>query len=223
MKIYRMGMLGKKVGMTQIFSEDGAVVPVTVVQAGPCTVVQIKSTETSGYSAVQLGFDEGDEKHITKPLRGHLAKAGTARFKLLREIRLSADDMKSYAVGQTISADLFTAGDFVDVTGISKGKGFAGVIKRHHFHGFPGSHGTHEYFRHGGSVGQHTFPGRIFRGLRMPGHLGAVKKTVQNLKVARVIPEKNLLLIRGAVPGANGGYLVIKKAIKKQPRVVTAS
>jgi large subunit ribosomal protein L3 len=218
MKIYTMGLLGKKLGMTQIFTDDGKVVPVTVVQAGPCAVVQVKTGDTANYSAIQLGFDEGKATSFTKPLKGHFAKAKTAAFKLLREIRLPSDEIKSFSAGQIIGADIFDAGDFIDVSGTSKGKGFAGVIKRHHFSGFPGSHGTHECFRHGGSVGQHTFPGRIFKGLGMPGHLGAARSTVQNLQVARVIKDKNLLLIKGAVPGANGGYLVIRKAIKKKPK-----
>lgn len=218
MKNYKMGLLGKKLGMTTIFIEDGKTVPVTVVQAGPCAVVQVKTDDTDKYSAIQLGFDEGKAASFTKPLQGHFAKATTAPFKLLGEIRLPAGEIKNFSVGQVLGADVFSEGDFIDVSGVSKGKGFAGVIKRHHFHGFPGSHGTHEYFRHGGSVGQHTFPGRVFKGLGMPGHLGAARSTVQNLKVARVIKEKNLILIRGAVPGANGGYLVIRKAIKKKAK-----
>jgi len=222
MKNYKMGILGKKVGMTQIFTDEGTVVPVTVVQAGPCTVVQVRTGDGGKYNALQLGFEEGKAKSFTKPLAGHFAKAKTPPFKFLREIRLPGEEIKGITVGQVIKADVFQAGDFVDVTGVSKGKGFAGVIKRHHFHGFPGSHGTHEYFRHGGSVGQHTFPGRIFKGLRMPGHLGSQQTTVQNLAVSRVIPEKNLLLIRGAVPGANGAYIVIKKAIKKKLRAAQA-
>ncbi len=218
MKNYTMGLLGKKLGMTTIFIEDGKTVPVTVVQAGPCSVIQVKTDEGAKYNAIQLGFDEGKAASLTKPLQGHFAKAKTAAFKLLGEIRLPAGDIKNFSVGQVIGADIFSEGDFIDVSGVSKGKGFAGVIKRHHFSGFPGSHGTHEYFRHGGAVGQHTFPGRIFKGLGMPGHLGAAQSTTQNLKVARVIKEKNLILIRGAVPGANGGYLVIRKAIKKKAK-----
>jgi large subunit ribosomal protein L3 len=213
-----MGLLGKKLGMTTIFIEDGKTVPVTVVQAGPCSVVQVKTDDTDKYNAIQLGFDEAKAASFTKPLQGHFTKAKTASFKLLGEIRLPAEEVKNFSVGQVIGADLFNEGDFIDVSGASKGKGFAGVIKRHHFSGSPGSHGAHEYHRHGGSVGQQTFPGRIFKGLRMPGHLGAAQSTVQNLKVARVIKEKNLILIRGAVPGANGGYLVIRKAIKKKAK-----
>lgn len=218
MKIYKMGLLGKKLGMTQVFTDDGRAVPVTVVQAGPCTVVQIKSEGAGRYSALQLGFDAASEKSLSKPLKGHFAKAGTPPFKFLREIRLPADALKEFTVGQVVTADVFQADDFIDVAGISKGKGFAGVIKRHHFHGFPGSHGTHECFRHGGSVGQHSFPGRVFKGLRMAGHLGNVRKTVQNLRVVKVLQDKNLILVRGAVPGANGGYVIIKKAVKKKQK-----
>lgn len=218
MKIFKMGLLGKKLGMTQIFTENGKVVPVTVIAAGPCTVIQTKGDGGGKYNAIQLGFDDAREKSVSKPLKGHFAKAKTPSFKLLREIRLPGEEVKNFSVGQVIKTDIFKSGDFVDVTGISKGKGFAGVIKRHHLHGFPASHGTHECFRHGGSVGQHTFPGRIFKGLRMAGQMGSARCTVQNIKVAKVIPEKNLLLIRGAVPGATNGYLIIKTAIKKQPK-----
>jgi large subunit ribosomal protein L3 len=215
MKSYRMGLLGKKLGMTQIFNDAGSVVPVTVVQAGPCPVVQIKNEAAGRYQALQLGFDEGKEKSFSKPLKGHFAKAKTASFRFLKQIRLSAEDFKSYSETPVVGADIFQPGEFVDVAGVSKGKGYAGVIKRHHFHGFPGSHGTHECFRHGGSIGQHTFPGRVFKGMRMAGQLGNASCTVQNLRVVKVIKEKNILLIRGALPGANGGYLVIRKAIKR--------
>ncbi|MCX6355191.1 MAG: 50S ribosomal protein L3 [Candidatus Aureabacteria bacterium] len=218
MKIYKMGILGKKLGMTQVFTDDGKAVPVTVVQSGPCTVVQIKGDTSGDYSAIQLGFDDPREKSLSKSIKGHFAKAKTASFKILREIRLPSEETKGFSVGQVITADIFTENDFVDVSGVSKGKGFAGVIKRHHFHGFDAGHGTHECFRHGGSVGQHTFPGRIFRGMKMSGHMGNAQRTVQNLKVVRVIKDKNLLLIRGAVPGPTGAYLVVKKAIKKKPR-----
>lgn len=217
MKHYTMGLLGKKLGMTQIFNDDGKAVQVTVVQAGPCTIVQVRDGG-GPYHALQLGFDEGKAKSFTKPLRGHFAKAGTPSFRFLKEVRLSGDEVKNYTSGQVLGASVFQEGEFVDVCGVSKGKGFAGVIKRHHFHGSPGSHGTHEYFRHGGSIGQHSFPGRVFKGLGMAGHLGNARATVQNLKVVKVLEDKNLLLIGGAVPGANGGYLVLRKAIKKKPK-----
>lgn len=218
MKSYTMGLLGRKLGMTQIFTDEGKAVQVTVIQAGPCTVVQLKNGNAGAYTALQLGFDEGKAKSFTKPLQGHFAKAGTAPFKFLREVRVSGDEYKNYAAGQVIGAAIFEEGEFVDVSGVSKGKGYAGVIKRHHFHGFGASHGTHEYFRHGGSIGQHSFPGRVFKGLGMAGQLGNARATVQNLKVVKVLGEKNLLLIGGAVPGANGAYLVIKKALKKRPK-----
>ncbi|HOE26714.1 MAG TPA: 50S ribosomal protein L3 [bacterium] len=217
MKNFTMGLLGKKLGMTQIFTDDGKAVQVTVVQAGPCTVVQIKNGAGS-YQALQLGFDEGKAKSFTKPLQGHFAKAGTPPFKFLREVRLSGDEAKNYAAGQVLGASVFQEGEFVDVCGVSKGKGYAGVIKRHHFGGSPASHGTHEYFRHSGSIGQHSFPGRVFKGLKMAGQLGNARATVQNLKVVKVLEDKNLLLIGGAVPGANGGYIVIRKAVKKKPK-----
>lgn len=218
MKKYKMGLLGKKLGMTQIFTDDGKAVQVTVVQAGPCTIVQLKSGNAGAYHALQLGFEAGKAKSLTKPLQGHFAKAGTPPFKFLREVRVSGDEFKNYAAGQVIGAAIFEEGDFVDVSGISKGKGYAGVIKRHHFHGFGASHGTHEYFRHGGSIGQHSFPGRVFKGVGMAGQLGNARATVQNIEIVKVIGDKNLLLIGGAVPGANGSYLVIKKAIKKRTR-----
>ena len=217
MKHYTMGLLGKKLGMTQIFTDDGKAVQVTVVQAGPCTIVGVRDGG-GPYHALQLGFDEGKAKSFTKPLRGHFGKAGTPSFRFLKEVRLSGDEVKNYTAGQVLGASVFQEGEFVDVCGVSKGKGYAGVIKRHHFHGSPGSHGTHEYFRHGGSIGQHSFPGRVFKGLGMAGHLGNARATVQNLKVVKVLEDKNLLLIGGAVPGANGGYLVLRKAIKKKPK-----
>ncbi len=215
MKTLRIGLLGKKVGMTRIFTQEGNALPVTIVQAGPCTIIQKKMEDKERYNALQLGFDEAPEKSTTKPLKGRFEKAKSPIFKYLREIRVSAEDAKKFNVGQALTVDIFKDGELIDVTGVSKGKGFAGVVKRHHFAGFPASHGTHEYFRHGGSIGQASFPGRVFKGTGMPGHMGAAKTTVQNLTVAKIIKEKNLLLIKGAVPGANGGYLIIRKAVKK--------
>lgn len=210
------GIIGKKLGMTQIFQEDGRLIPVTVVQAGPCTVIQKKTDSKDGYSSIQLGFEEKRVKSTTKPLLGHFKKANTTPKKKLVEFRVKKEELDSYQLGQVITCDaIFKQGDFVDVTGISKGRGFAGVMKRHGFHGFDVAHGTHEYKRHGGSVGQHTQPGRTFPGLRMPGHYGNARVTVQNLRIAQINKENNLLLIKGAVPGAPGGYLIIKKAVKK--------
>ncbi|MEI6633198.1 MAG: 50S ribosomal protein L3 [Chlamydiota bacterium] len=218
MRDYKMGLLGMKLGMTQVFTDDGKAVQVTVIQAGPCTVVQLKNGNAGGYHALQLGFNEGKAKSFTKPLLGHFTKAGTPPFKFLREVRVSGDEFKNFTAGQVIGAAVFQEGEFVDVCGVSKGKGFAGVIKRHHFHGFDAGHGTHECFRHGGSVGQHSFPGRVFKGLGMAGQMGNARATVQNLKVVKVLDDKNILLIGGAVPGANGAYLVIKKALKKKSK-----
>jgi large subunit ribosomal protein L3 len=215
MKTQNVGMLGKKLGITQIFTEEGDSLPVTVIQAGPCTVVQKKTGDTDSYSAVQLGFDEAKEKSLTKPLKGHFTKSNTKPFRYLREIRIPGKELEKYTVGQEITADMFNEGDFIDVIGTSKGKGFAGVIKRHGFSGFPASHGTHEVFRHGGSIGMASDPGRVLKGTRMAGRLGGKRTTIQSLKVIKVIKDKNLLLVRGSVPGASGGYLIIKKAAKK--------
>lgn len=212
-----MGIIGKKIGMTQILQPgSGEVIPVTVIQAGPCTVVQKKVKDTDHYNALQLGFMDKKESRTIKPLQGHFKKAGLSPKRFLREIRLDDAEINSYEVGQEIKVDfLFQAGDYVDVVGTSKGRGFAGVIKRHGFRGAPGSHGTHDYSRHGGSVGSNTFPGRVFKGLRMAGRMGGDQVTVQNLKVVDIRPEQNLILVKGAVPGANNGILIIKKAIKK--------
>jgi len=210
-----MGLLGKKIGMTQVLKESGEVVPVTVIQVGPCTVVQKKVKGTDHYNALQLGFVDKKEKRTNKPLQGHFKKAGVAPKRYLKEIRLDDEEIEKYEVGQEIRADFFSAGDYIDVVGTSKGRGFAGVIKRHGFRGAPGSHGTHDYSRHGGSVGSNTYPGRVFKGLRMAGRMGGVQITTQNLKIEDVRPEQNLVLVKGAIPGANNGMVIIKKAIKK--------
>lgn len=208
-----MGLIGKKIGMTQVFTPDGSVVPVTVIQTGPCVVVQKKETEKDGYSALQLGFGNKKSQRLNKPEQGHMVKAGKGAFQVLREFRL--EDVAEYEVGQEIKVtDLFKTGDRVDVTGTSKGRGFSGVIKRWGFGGFPASHGTHEYFRHGGSIGNRSFPGRVFKGKRMAGHWGNERASVQNLEVVQVRPEENLLLIKGAVPGSKRGVLLIRRAVK---------
>ena len=207
------GLIGKKIGMTQVFSADGSVVPVTVIQTGPCVVVQKKEAATDGYNALQIGFGSRKGQRANKPEQGHLAKAGKGAFEVLREFR--TDDIAQYAVGQEIKAsELFKSGDRVDVTGITKGRGFTGVIKRWGFAGFPGSHGTHEYFRHGGSIGNRSFPGRVFKGKRMAGHWGDERASVQNLEVVEVRTESNLVLVRGSVPGARRGVLLIRRAVK---------
>ncbi|MEK6601757.1 MAG: 50S ribosomal protein L3 [Candidatus Binatota bacterium] len=207
------GLIGKKIGMTQVFGADGSVLPVTVIQTGPCVVVQKRETGRDGYNALQLGFGSRKSQRVNKPEQGHMVKAGKGAFQLLREFR--SEDVGQYEVGQEIKvADLFKVGDRVDVSGTSKGRGFTGVIKRWGFAGFPGSHGTHEYFRHGGSIGNRSYPGRVFKGKKMAGQWGNERISVQNLEVIGVRAEDNLLLVRGAVPGAKRGFVFIRRAIK---------
>ena len=207
------GLIGKKIGMTQVFGADGIVVPVTVIRTGPCVVVQKKETGRDGYSAVQIGFGNKKNQRVNKPEQGHMVKAGKGAFQVLREFRLQ--DVGQYEVGQEIKAtDIFKAGDRIDVSGTSKGRGFAGVIKRWSFSGFPASHGTHEYFRHGGAIGNRSYPGRVFKGKKMAGHWGNEKVSVQNLEVVGIRPEENLLLVKGAIPGAKRGILIIRRAVK---------
>ena len=209
-------LMGKKVGMTQIFEENGDVIPVTVIQAGPCIVCQKKIPEKDHYCAIQLGFSPVRPNRVKKPLAGHFKKAGVGPQRFLHEFRLDKKELDTYEVGQEIKVDGFQAGDYVDITGTSKGKGFAGVMKRHGFHGAPGGHGTHDYHRHGGSIGSSSFPSRVFKGTKMAGRMGSDRVTLQNLKIVQVKPEQNCLLVRGAVPGARGGLLLIKKAVKKK-------
>lgn len=208
------GIMGRKVGMTQIFSEDGGVEPATAIEAGPCIITQIKTVEKDGYQAVQLGF--GQAKRLNSPEKGHLK--GLGPFRHLREFRVS--DTSKLELGQRVDASLFKPGDLVDIVGTSKGMGFAGVVKRHHFAGGPKTHGQSDRHRAPGSIGSNTSPGRVWKGLRMAGHMGNERVTVQNLKVLRADPERNLLLVRGAVPGARKGLLVISKTVKpgKQPQ-----
>ena len=205
-------LIGKKIGMTQIFDEKGKVVPVTVVEAGPCVVSQIKTVETDGYAAIQMGFGDIKPKHVTKPLQGHFKKADVAPKRILKEFRF--DDCSAYELGQIIKADVFTTGDKVDVTGKSKGKGYAGVIKRWNFGRLKETHGSGPVARHGGSMGACSSPSRVWKGKKMAGHLGAEKVTVQNLAVVKIDAEDNLIAIKGAIPGANGGYVVIKDSVK---------
>ncbi|MBT9165545.1 MAG: 50S ribosomal protein L3 [Chloroflexi bacterium] len=202
------GILGKKIGMTQTFTEDGVVVPVTAIEAGPCMVTQVKSLDTDGYNAVQLGF--GESRRLNRPERGHLKKLGA--FRHLREFRL--EDIAAIEPGQKVSVDIFQSGDIVDVVGTSKGRGFAGVVKRHHFSGGPKTHGQTDRHRAPGSVGGGTDPGKVWKGQRMAGHMGNARVTARNLKVILADPDRNLLLVRGAVPGAKNGLLIIKKARK---------
>lgn len=207
----KKAILGKKLGMTQVFLEDGKVVPVTVVEAGPCPVVQKKTIENDGYSAVQVGFGNISEKNATKPRQGHFKKAGVACMRYLREFRL--DDAESFEVGQEIKADIFAPGDKVDVSGISKGKGFAGVIKRWNQHRGPMSHGS-RYHRRPGSMGACSSPSKVFKSKHLPGHMGVESVTVQNLEVVRVDAERNFMLVKGAFPGARGSLVVIKATVK---------
>ena len=205
-------LIGKKIGMTQIFDEKGKVVPVTVVEAGPCVVSQVKTVETDGYEAIQMGFGDIKPKHVTKPLQGHFKKADVAPKRILKEFRF--DDCSKFELGQVIKADLFETGDKVDVTGKSKGKGYAGVIKRWNFGRLKETHGSGPVARHGGSMGACSSPSRVWKGKKMAGHLGAEKVTVQNLTVVKIDAEDNLIAIKGAIPGANGGYVVIKDSVK---------
>lgn len=202
-------ILGKKIGMTQVFTEEGVVVPVTVVKAGPCVVVQKKTVETDGYNAVQIGFGEIKEKNVNKPKAGHFKKAGAAATRFLREF-----DIEGVEVGQEIKADVFAAGDAVDVSGISKGKGFQGVIARHGQHRGPMSHGS-RYHRRPGSMGACSTPSKVFKGKGLPGRGGNLKITIQNLQVVKVDAEKDLILVKGGIPGANGSLVTIKSSIKK--------
>jgi large subunit ribosomal protein L3 len=210
------GIVGKKVGMTQVFDEQGEVIPVTVIEAGPCFVAQIKTVERDGYTAVQLGFDETKPKHLTKPQLQHLQKSNLSALRHLREFRMNPDEAArlGYEEGHKVTVDVFEAGDYVDVTGTTKGRGFAGVVKRHGFGGGPKTHGQSDRLRAPGSVGACTTPGRVFKGKRMPGRMGGDRVTVQALKVVLVDPERNLLVVQGAVPGAKNGLLMIRQARK---------
>ena len=204
------GILGKKIGMTQIFTEHGEVIPVTVVEAGPVVVTQIKTTENDGYTAIQVGFQDAKEKSLNKPQKGHLAAANVLK-KHLKEFRVDA--VEEFTVGQEIKADLFATGEKIDVTGTSKGKGFQGPIKRHGQSRGPESHGS-RYHRRPGSMGACSFPGRVFKNKKLAGHMGSVKVTVQNLEVVRVDADKNLILVKGAIPGPKGSMVTIKEAVK---------
>lgn len=206
------GIIGKKIGMTQIFDENGKVVPVTVVEAGPCVVSQKKTVENDGYAAVQIGFGDLKAHKVKKPMAGHFAKANVAPKRTLREFRF--DDIDAYNVGDLVKADVFAAGDKVDVTGTSKGKGYAGVIKRWNFQRLKESHGSGPVARHGGSIGSCSDPSRVYPGKKMAGHLGSERVTVQNLQVVKLDAENNLIAIKGAIPGPNGGTVVIHDTVK---------
>lgn len=207
-------ILAKKIGMTQIYNEVGDVVPVTVVQAGPCVVLQKKTAETDGYYAVQLGFDDKKKSRVLKPEAGHASKANTPVKRYVQELRLDEKSIVPFDVGMVLDASNFKVGDKIDVTGTSIGKGFQGVLKRHNFRSKPQTHGTHEFFRHGGSIGMREHPGKVFKNKKMPGQMGNAQVTVQNLFVAAIDLDKSILYIRGAVPGAKNGYLAIKGSVK---------
>ena len=208
----KKAIIGKKIGMTQIFDEKGNVIPVTVVEAGPCMVSQKKTLEKDGYAAVQIGYGNVKPNRLNKPLKGHFDKFNIAPKKVLREFRL--DDTSALNVGDIIKADTFAEGDKIDVVGTSKGKGYAGVIKRWNFRRLKETHGTGPVVRHGGSIGACSDPSRVFKGKKMAGHLGAERVTVQNLKIVKVDAENNLIAIKGAVPGANGGIVLICDSVK---------
>ena len=212
------GILGKKVGMTQVFSERGEAITVTVIEAGPCFVAQIKTVEQDGYSAVQLGFEETKPKHLTQPQLKHLQKSNLPALRHLRELRIADDELATFEEGQKLTVDIFEEGELVDVTGTSKGRGFAGVVKRYGFRGGPKTHGQSDRLRAPGSVGACTTPGRVFKGKRMPGRMGGERVTTQTLKVVLVDPERNLLALRGAVPGSKNGLLLIREARKTRLR-----
>ena len=207
----KKALIGKKLGMTQIFDENGVVIPVTVIEAGPCVVAQVKTLENDGYEAIQLGFGEIKENKVNKPKKGHFAKANIAPRKHLREFRL--DTIENIKVGDELKADVFAEGEKIDVQGTSKGKGFQGVIKRHGQHRGPMGHGS-MYHRRPGSMGPTSTPGRVFKGKKLPGHMGRVTVTIQNLDVVKVDMDKNVILVKGSVPGAKGSILKIKSAVK---------
>ena len=205
------GLLGKKIGMTRVFTQDGQWIPVTVIQVGPCTVVQRKTAGTDGYEAVQLGFVEKKEQRCVKPLKGHFSKMGVSPKQYLTEFHVPASsELKS---GDEIRSDIFQVGEMVDVTGTSKGRGFAGVVRRHHYSGGPGTHGSN-FHRAPGSIGQSAYPSEVIKGKGLPGHMGHERVTLQNLEVVDVNNEKSLILVRGAVPGANGGLLTVRHSVK---------
>jgi large subunit ribosomal protein L3 len=215
--MFHRGILGTKLGMTRIFRENGDVVSCTLVEAGPCTVVQRKTTQSDGYEAVQLGFVPRMQKRISKPLQGHFKKAGTEGFRYVREVRLAADAADVPAVGAKVLCSVFNEGDYVDVVGTMKGRGHAGVVRRHHFSTLPESHGNHYFWRHGGSIGCRK-PQHTVRGQRMAGRMGGSRSTVQNLQVVKVDADKNLLYVEGAVPGPDQGLVLVRQAKKRPPK-----
>lgn len=206
------GILGEKLGMTQVFDDDAKVVPVTVIKAGPCRVTQVKNSETDGYTAIQLAFGDVPERKVTKPEMGHLSKSGAPPLRDLVELRVS--DVSGFQVGQEIKADIFAKGERADVVGVSKGKGYAGVMKKWNFKGLGASHGTQRKHRSPGAIGQCATPSRVFKGIKMAGRMGGERVTMLNLEVVEADPERNLLLIRGAVPGPRGGLVMVRSSVR---------
>ena len=209
------GLLGRKIGMTQVFGDDGSHIPVTVIEAGPCTVTAVRTKATDGYDALQLGFG-AKKKNITKPMQGHFKRLGVGAVRVVREVRLdkaAAEKLGDYAVGQNLTVDIFASGEIVDVVGVSKGKGFQGGVKRHNWKGGEASHGS-MFHRAPGSIGASSDPSRVWPGHKLPGRMGGDRRTVLNLSVVRVLPEQNLVLVRGAVPGANGSLVMVRKSVK---------
>lgn len=212
-------LVGKKIGMTQLFDESGKVIPVSIIQAGPCRVLEKKSAVGKDrYSAIKLGFEEVAARKLRKPEAGYFAKLGIEPLRYIREVRVPEEQIPEIEVGAVVGVGIFEPGDYVNVTGNIKGRGFSGVMKRWRFRGKRASHGTHTYFRHGGSVGSHTWPGRIWKGKKMPGHYGGTRKTIENLLVVKVVPERNLLLVKGAIPGHKNSLVLVKSALKKWKR-----
>lgn len=210
-----LGLIGKKLGHSRVYNDQGQAVPVTVVLAGPNRVVQLKTAEKDGYNAVQLGFDDQKEQRVAKPAAGHFKKNGVPPTKRLREFR---DFPLTVKPGDVVGPAVFSQGDFVDAIGITKGRGFEGVMKRHHFRGGDASHGAKGWRRRSGAIGQRLFPGTVMRGMRMPGHMGQVQRTVQNLEVVRVLAADNLILIKGSIPGSEGDYVIIRAAKKRKAK-----
>jgi large subunit ribosomal protein L3 len=207
------GLIGRKIGMTELFLNDGTFVAATVIKAGPCFVVQKRNAERDGYKAVQLGFEEVKPQRIKKPILGHLRRAGTGPLRILREFKVLDGNIDDYKTGDLVQADIFKDGDIVDISGTSKGKGFAGVMKRHGFAGQPDSHGGMSH-RKPGSIGQHSYPARVWKGMRMAGHMGASRVTMQGIQVVKVDPERGLLVVKGSVPGPNGGVVIVRRTTR---------
>jgi large subunit ribosomal protein L3 len=209
-----LGLLGKKLGQTRVYNAQGVITPVTIVLAGPNRVLQCKTQQSDGYNSVQLGFDDQKEHRLTKPLLGHIKKFNGVAVKRIQEFRNFSKEVKP---GEQVGATLFSPGDYIDAIGVTKGRGFEGVVKRHHFAGGDSTHGAKGWHRRSGAIGQRLFPGTVMRGMKMPGHMGQVRRTAQNLEIIQVREADNLLLIKGAIPGANGDYVVIRES-KKQPK-----